>query len=206
MKIAFYTAAIVALVSTALVITRRSAAHAALYLIVSLLAVALIFFIAGAPLVAALEIVIYAGAIMVLLVFFIMTLNVTEKTGGDSAWLQPRAWIGPALLAALLAGELAYLLWITPGGPTRTRTIEPQEVSVALFGPYALAVELASFLLLAGLVGAYHLGAHFLRAIEKPDGEDASVAPREPTRTGTDRDANGGSSTERPGTAGEERP
>jgi len=174
MEFAFYSAALIALVATALVVTRRSAAHAALYLVVSLLSVALIFFLVGAPLVAALEIVIYAGAIMVLLVFFIMTLNVSvEARRPESEWLQVRAWLGPALLALLLAAELAYLLWRAPGGMTGGRTIPPQDVSVALFGPYALAVEIASFLLLAGLVGAYRLGSHFISAMQDPaEGEE----------------------------------
>ena len=65
----FYTAATVALVATVMAMTRANAIHALIYLIVSLLAVAVIFFLIGAPFAAALEIVIYAGAIMVLFVF-----------------------------------------------------------------------------------------------------------------------------------------
>ncbi len=74
--ILFYIAATVALVSTILAMTRANAIHALIYLIVSLLAVAVIFYLIGAPFVAALEIVIYAGAIMVLFVFVIMMLQV----------------------------------------------------------------------------------------------------------------------------------
>ena len=64
----FYIAATIALVATVLAMTRANAIHALIYLIVSLLAVAVIFFLIGAPFAAALEIVIYAGAIMVLFV------------------------------------------------------------------------------------------------------------------------------------------
>ena len=71
----FYIAALVGVVSTGMVITRLNAVHALLYLIVSLLAVALIFFLLGAPFVAALEVIIYAGAIMVLFLFVVMMLN-----------------------------------------------------------------------------------------------------------------------------------
>ena len=71
----FYIAATIALVATVLAMTRANAIHALIYLIVSLLAVAVIFFLIGAPFAAALEIVIYAGAIMVLFVFVIMMLN-----------------------------------------------------------------------------------------------------------------------------------
>ena len=64
-----------AIISTVLTITRLGAVHALLYLIVSLLAVAVVFYTMGAPLVAALEVIIYAGAIMVLFVFVVMMLN-----------------------------------------------------------------------------------------------------------------------------------
>ena len=98
----FYTAATVALVATVMAMTRANAIHALIYLIVSLLAVAVIFFLIGAPFAAALEIVIYAGAIMVLFVFVIMMLNLGEK--GDKQerqWLQPSIWAGPAVLSAV---------------------------------------------------------------------------------------------------------
>ena len=68
-------AATIALVSTILALTRANAAHALIYLILSLLAVAVIFYLIGAPFAAALEVVIYAGAIMVLFIFVIMMLN-----------------------------------------------------------------------------------------------------------------------------------
>ena len=79
-----YISGFVAIISTLMVITRTNAVHALLYLIVSLLSVALVFFLLGAPFVAALEVIIYAGAIMVLFIFVIMMLNVGAdvcKTG-----------------------------------------------------------------------------------------------------------------------------
>ena len=75
MTFLFYLAAAIAVLSTVMVITRLNAVHALLYFIVSLFAVALIFFLLGAPFVAALEVIIYAGAIMVLFVFVVMLLN-----------------------------------------------------------------------------------------------------------------------------------
>ena len=75
MNLVFYISALVAVIATTMVITRLNAVHALLYLIVSLLSVALIFFVLGAPFVAALEVIVYAGAIMVLFVFVIMMLN-----------------------------------------------------------------------------------------------------------------------------------
>ncbi len=156
---AFYMAAALALAATAMVVTRRNAVHALLYLVLSLLAIAVVFFTLGAPFVAALEVVVYAGAIMVLFVFVIMMLNLGPAgVAQERAWLTPRVWIGPAVLAAALLGEVLYLLW--NAGPRAAIGLElpPKEVAAALYGPYLLAVELASLLLLAGLIGAYHLG------------------------------------------------
>lgn len=167
MNVIFYIAALVAVISTLLVITRLNAVHALLYLIVSLLAVALIFFTLGAPFVAALEVIIYAGAIMVLFVFVIMVLNLgPQATGQESRWLSPGMWLGPAILALILLGELVYILSRNEPQVTGSTVVEPRAVGLALFGPYLLGVELASLLLLAGLVGAYHLGRR-----DQPQGE-----------------------------------
>ena len=159
MNLVFYISAIVAIVSTAMVITRKSTVHALLYLIVSLLAVALIFFSLGAPFVSALEVIIYAGAIMVLFVFVIMMLNLgAQAAKQESEWLTPGIWIGPSVLAALLAAELIYIFAADRARLYEPVLIGPKQVGIALFGPYVLGVELASMLLLAGLIGAYHLG------------------------------------------------
>ncbi|HEX2923668.1 MAG TPA: NADH-quinone oxidoreductase subunit J [Chloroflexota bacterium] len=155
----FYFSAAVAIVATFLTITRVYAVHALLYLIVSLLAVALTFYSLGAPFVAALEAIIYAGAIMVLFVFVVMMLNLSpEASREETAWWTPGMWVGPAILAALLLVELIYVLVWGGGAPTAGVMIDPKQVGIALFGPYLLGVELASMLLLAGLVGAYYLG------------------------------------------------
>ncbi|MEH6636916.1 MAG: NADH-quinone oxidoreductase subunit J [Halioglobus sp.] len=158
----FYVASLVALVATVAALTRPNAAHALIYLIVSLLAVAVLFFLMGAPFAAALEILIYAGAIMVLFVFVIMMLNLGEA--GDTRerqWLSPRNWIVPGIMAALLLLELLLALRHTPV-LTSGVAVDPKTVGLTLFGPYVLAVEIASMLLLAGLVGAYHLGRRFI--------------------------------------------
>ena len=156
---AFYVAGAVAVVSTVLVITCARAVHALLYLIVSLLAVAVIFFTLGAPFVAALEVIVYAGAIMVLFVFVVMMLNL----GGAGAalerhWLRSTTWIGPTTLLAILLAELTYALWSGGGESAPLIVVGPRQVGGALFGRYVIVVELASLLLLAGLVGACHLG------------------------------------------------
>lgn len=154
----FYIAGAVALVSTLLVITRASAVHALLYLIVSLLAVAILFWEVGAPFVAALEVIIYAGAIMVVFVFVLMMLNLGPRSvAQEHAWLRPGMWIGPSLLGAILAAEVIYALTLAGPGGVTAQVVAPKEIGRSLFGAYFIGAELASMLLLAGLVGALHL-------------------------------------------------
>jgi NADH-quinone oxidoreductase subunit J len=156
----FYISAVIAAFSTALVIMQSKAVHALLYLIVSLISVAIMFFSAGAPFVAALQVIIYAGAIMVLFVFVIMMLNLGDEAARqEKEWLAPGIWIGPSILTAILLFDLIYMLLRMERGRAALRVlVGPKAVGIALFGPYMAGVELASLLLLAGLVGAYHLG------------------------------------------------
>jgi NADH-quinone oxidoreductase subunit J len=155
----FYVSAAVAVISTVMVITKLNAVHALLYLIISLLAVAMVFFSLGAPFVAALEVIIYAGAIMVLFVFAIMMLNIgPEYAEVERKYLGPAAWLGPMILTGVLIVELLSA-FVRGGVQTAgTSIIGPKQTGIALFGPYLIGVELASMLLLSGLIGAYHLG------------------------------------------------
>src|SRR3954471_22709342 len=111
MDLLFYIAATVSVVATIRVITHFHAVHALLYLIVMLLSLAIIFFLLGAPFAAALEIIIYAGAIMVLFVFVIMLLNQGPLTvAQEQRWLSPGIWTGPSLLGAVLLAEVAFII------------------------------------------------------------------------------------------------
>jgi NADH-quinone oxidoreductase subunit J len=159
MNVTFYICAGVAIISTVMVITGVNAVHALLYFIVSLLSVGVIFYILGAPFVAALVVIINAGAIMVLFVFVIMMLNLGPQTAEqERRWLSPRVWAGPAILAVILFVELVYALVSFHAASPDVQAVTAKDVGLALFGPYLLGVELASILLLAGLLGAYHLG------------------------------------------------
>ncbi len=153
----FYLAGAIAIISTVAVIVQTNIVHALIYLILSLLAVAVIFYVLGAPFAAMLEAIVYAGAIMVLFLFVIMMLNLGQHTiDQERSWLSLRGWIAPTIMAGLLLTNFLYVMDGIDHGvePTRVGVLE---VSVLLFGPYVLAVELASILLLAGLVAAYHL-------------------------------------------------
>lgn len=156
---AFYVAGAIAILATVLAVTRKVAVHALLYLIVSLLAVAVAFFAMGAPLIAALEVIIYAGAIVVLFVFVVMMLNLgKEARDMERQWLAGRAWIGPVILSAILLAEVIYFIVRGPVSGAVGGVVEPKRVGMALYGPYMLGVELSSMLLLGALVGATHLG------------------------------------------------
>ena len=134
----FYFSAAVALISTVMVITRANAVHALLYLIVSLFALATIFYALGAPFVAALELIVYAGAIMVLFVFVVMMLNRSrrpterERRVARSPHLDrtvDAGWHTRGAIGLLVLAGRPGLIFRCVGG-------EPKQVGVALFGPY----------------------------------------------------------------------
>ena len=158
MTILFYISAVVAFLATVMAISRSNAVHALLYLVVSLLAASLVFFTLGAPFIAALEVIIYAGAIMVLFIFVVMMLNVTEEQEKEKALIKPQFWIGPAILTLILALDFVFILGMETSSGLGTTPVSPQAVGYSLFTEYLLGVELAAMLLMAGIVGAYHLG------------------------------------------------
>jgi len=158
MNIIFYIAAAVALISTIMAITGRNAIHALLFLIMSLLAISVIFYILGAPFIAALEVIVYAGAIMVLFIFVIMMLNVGLEKEIEKNWLRPRMWILPSILALILMADFIYVVTINNMEEYSSQIIQPKQVGISLFTTYLIGVEISAMLLLAGIVGAYHLG------------------------------------------------
>jgi NADH-quinone oxidoreductase subunit J len=154
----FLLTSVVAVIATLFAVTRANAVHALLYFVVSLFAAAFLFLLLGAPFVAVLEVVVYAGAIIVLFLFAVMLLNLgPAAVEEERRRFGARMWIGPSLLALVLAAELVWIFLGEGGTSAGTVEVGPKEVGIALFGPYVLAVEIASMLLLAGLVGAYHL-------------------------------------------------
>jgi NADH-quinone oxidoreductase subunit J len=157
MTLLFYLAASVAVISTFVVIVQTNIVHALIYLILSLLAIAVIFYVLGAPFAAMLEAIVYAGAIMVLFLFVIMMLNLGQHTQDEEKqWLSGGVWLGPGIMSGLLLAQFVNVL-SSHEMAMSPKTVGVLEVSALLFGPYVLAVELASILLLAGLVSAYHL-------------------------------------------------
>ena len=161
MTLLFYISSLIAILATVMVITRHRPIHALLYLVVSFMAAAMIFLSLGAPFGAALEIILYAAAIVVLLIFVVMMLNLGSETAKqEKEWLKPKVWMGPSILSLLLLAELVYLLIKSAPEATNITVVDAKQVSLSLYREYIIAVELAGFLLMAGIVGAAHIGKH----------------------------------------------
>jgi NADH-quinone oxidoreductase subunit J len=167
MNIFFYIAAAVAIISTIMAISGRNAIHSLLFLIVSLLAISVVFYLLNAPFIAALEVIIYAGAIMVLFIFVTMMLNIGLEHKQEKQWLNPRMWIIPSILAAILFADLILALQNMPTAVVGKQTIQPKQVGISLFSTYLLAVEIAAILLMAGVIGAFHLGSQKKKVLHR---------------------------------------
>ena len=157
----FYALAAVAIFASLRVVTLANPVHAILSMIVSLLAIAGIFFVLGAPFAGALEIVVYAGAIMVLFVFVIMMLNLgMSNDEREERWLDAGTWAVPTGLTIIIAVVLYALIGLnhTDTAMIGGTTISAKAVGTVLFTKYVMLVEVAALLLLAALVAAYHLG------------------------------------------------
>ena len=152
----FYFLAIMAIVSAIAVITRRNPVHAALALIVTLLSIAGFYLMLYAPFVAGVQIVLYAGGIMVLFLFVIMLVNLEQNIREYQFNKQWMVGIAAALaLGALLAFVYERGHSIFPRGfaplPEAQNT---QQIGIALYGQYMFPFEIASLLLLVAIVGA----------------------------------------------------
>jgi NADH-quinone oxidoreductase subunit J len=167
MNIFFYIAASVAIISTILAISGKNAIHSLLFLILSLLSVSVVFYLLQAPFIAALEVIIYAGAIMVLFIFVTMMLNIGLEKKTERSWLNPGMWIVPSILAAVLLADLLFVLKDIAITPVSDQVIVPKQVGISLFSTYLLAVEIAAILLMAGVIGAYHLGSQKKKVIHR---------------------------------------
>lgn len=165
----FYIVAGIIVASTAIAVTRQNLVHAVIYAMFSFFGTALLFYLLGAPLLAALEVIIYAGAIMVLFLFVVMMIRV-ESPG--EVMFPLTQWL-PALLFGLLYIVVGFLmvLW-TPGTEISLRMLmaTPRDLALFVFQKHWLSVEIASLLLLAAIIGALQLGMKK----QKPQAEDPS--------------------------------
>ena len=150
----FYANGVLALITTFLALSAKNAVHGLLYFVLSIIALALSFYMLGAPLASALEVMVYAGAIMVLFVFVVMLLNIKfhERAG------PLKKYVGPGIFALILILELTLVISQSVIETPSTKIINVKEVALSLYNNYGLGIEIASLILLAGLVGAFHIG------------------------------------------------
>jgi NADH-quinone oxidoreductase subunit J len=171
-SIIFYLLAILILVTTGLAITRRDMVHAVVFLIFSFFGSAMLFYLFGAPFLAVLEVIIYAGAIMVLFLFIVMMLKVetvSERLFPLKQWL-------PATVCGM-----AYLILgigIVIADPSSQKVLNTARAEPAAFGQYIfqnhwLSIEIISLLLLVAVIGALLLARRSKRpsASETIEGE-----------------------------------
>jgi NADH-quinone oxidoreductase subunit J len=152
--IIFYVLAIIILMATGLAVTRRRPVHAVLYLIVAFLGTAALFYLLGAPLLAAFMVIVYAGAIMVFVLFVIMLF---QESPLELGWASGR---GPGtLLGAIFLVVIVAMVFKDPGSGILLRgaVAQPGDFGRFLFDRYWLAIEIVSVLLLVALVAILQL-------------------------------------------------
>ncbi len=153
----FYIIAAVIIASTAVAITRRNMVHAIVYLIFSYFGTAMLFYLFGAPFLAALEVIIYAGAIMVLFLFIVIMIKVE---GHEEIMFPASQWVPAAAFGAVyvVAGFLMVFKTRGMSEPLRMLMASPKDFALYMFHHHWFFVEVISLLLLVALIGALHLG------------------------------------------------
>jgi len=152
--IIFYILAGLLVVSTGLAVSRSRLVHAVVFLIISFFATALLFYLLGAPFLAALEVIVYAGAIMVMFLFIIMTLKLEKGDKGGSG-----SWVPAIIMGGISLVLLVALLWTGPdhGALLKPAMAVPEKFGKYLFREFWFSIEIVSFLLFVALVGALYL-------------------------------------------------
>jgi NADH-quinone oxidoreductase subunit J len=158
----FWILATTTVVASVLVVGQRNPMYSVMLLIVSFCALSGLYVLLGAPFVAAIQIIIYAGAIMVLFLFVVMLLNVPTEDPPTGYHARLFGGAGPrrigAVLSLLFVVQLAWALRQLQGAPLPSRADQPssdvETIGVKLFTDYAFAFEATSVLILVAMVGA----------------------------------------------------
>ncbi len=156
-SIIFYVLAAIILVTTGLAITRRNLVHVVVYLVFSFFGSAMMFYLFGAPLLAALEVIIYAGAIMILFLFIIMMVKVEAS---EEPLFPIQQWLPIVLIGVVYLIIGAGIVSSAPGSQVTLEIAlaKPKAFGEYLFQRHWLVIEIVSLLLLIALVGALYLG------------------------------------------------
>jgi len=149
----FYLLATLLVTASLMVVFLRNVVHCAMALVTALLLISVLFVTLHAPMVGVLQVMIYAGAIMVLFLFVIMFLNPAALERQRGLW-----WGFGTILGLMLAGVLVPLVAINdlPADPVAATELfgSPEMLAKSLFGDYVLPFEIASVLLLVAIIGA----------------------------------------------------
>jgi NADH-quinone oxidoreductase subunit J len=158
--IVFYIFAAIAVIASLLVVTQHKPMHSVILLIVSFGGLAGLYLLLDAPFTAVTQIIIYAGAIMVLFIFVVMLLNAHTEEEVIGPLLFRRGMIVGVLLSILLAGEVVWALsrlgvsGFTTAPGTTSSISSVARIGSALFTTHAFAFEVTSILILVSLIGA----------------------------------------------------
>jgi NADH-quinone oxidoreductase subunit J len=155
MVVLFYILAALAVLAAISVVAQRTPVYSALSLIVVLCSLAVLYLLLGAEFIAVIQVIVYAGAIMVLFVFVIMLLNAGRET--PSRRSRMARWLGAPLVAAFLA-ELLLAVWgqfpAASARPAASLDAGPAAIGHLLFRNYVLPFEVTSILILVAILGA----------------------------------------------------
>ena len=155
MAVLFYICAGLVVLAALNVILQRTPVYSALSLIVVLCALAVVYLLLGAEFMAVIQVIVYAGAIMVLFVFVIMLLNAGRETASNRSRLA--RWLGVPLVAVFMV-ELLTVIWRQfPAGaasPAPALDAGPAAIGHLLFRNYVLPFEVTSILILVAILGA----------------------------------------------------
>jgi NADH-quinone oxidoreductase subunit J len=151
-------AATLALGAGVLAVTRASAVHALLLLLAALIALGVAFFAMSATFAGAIQLLIYAGAVVAVFVFVVMTIDGSEAAIAREREILRHAWRWPALIVGL---SVIPILFGIGGGDMGAGTPAParaEDLGLLMFGDWGVATELVALLLIAGMLGVRHLG------------------------------------------------
>jgi NADH-quinone oxidoreductase subunit J len=157
----FFVCALVAILGSVLLIAAKEPIHSALALILVMMSLAVLYLLLGAPFVAAVQILVYAGAIMVLFIFVIMLLNAGEEERTD--WSKIAKYVGYPLGAVVFLGLPHLLFHSEPGAAVANSAANPPApadtyaLSTLLFRNYLFPFEATSILILIAILGAFVL-------------------------------------------------
>jgi NADH-quinone oxidoreductase subunit J len=174
--VGFWLLAVISVVTALMVVTNRNPVRCALFLVVNFVCLALFYLMLQAEVLAALQVLVYAGAIMVLFLFVIMLLNL----GGEQIQHDPlvgQRFLG-TVFGGILLGSLGLALWHGAAGMTRASLAEPQpgpqgdvvfQLGYLLFTRYVYPFEVTSLLLLVGIIGTILLAKRRVAGVGRGD-------------------------------------